>query len=194
MPDFADPFERAVSHVMRYEVGAWFNPNDKETIAGLISTQEQRRKVGYVNNPNDSGGETKFGEAKSGNPTVDITNLTWATAKQIYKDQYWFKGGCDLLVPRVAILHFDGCVNHGVARAGNFLQEVVGAAQDGKVGPATAARAKLMNEFDVCRLLLDRREKFYRAIVAAKPNQQEFLRGWLSRVNDLRDYMRGPLS
>jgi lysozyme family protein len=179
---------------MRYEVGTWFNPNDAEPAAGLIDTPDQRRKVGYTKDPHDAGGETKYGEAKSGNPNLDITHLNWQKAKDIYRQSYWAKGGCDLLSPRVAILHFDGCVNHGIGRASMFLQEVVGATQDGSVGPGTAAKANAMNEFDVCRLLLDRREKFYRGIVAAKPDQQRFLAGWMSRVNDLRDYIRGPLS
>jgi lysozyme family protein len=125
---------------------------------------------------------------------VDITGLTWEAAKQIYYDKYWVAGGCALLSPRVAILHFDGCVNHGVGRAGKFLQEVVGASQDGSVGPGTARLANAMNEFDVCRLLADRREKFYRDIVAAKPAQARFLNGWLRRINEMRDFVRGAIS
>jgi len=191
---FTPAFERAVAHAMIYEVGAHFNPADKDTIAGLIDTRERRKKSGYVNDPVDAGGETKYGVAKSGNPKTDITNLTWAEAKQIYFDKYWIAGGCHLLEPRTAILHFDGCVNHGVGRASKFLQEVIGAGQDGQVGPNTAKLANAMNERDVCRLLANRREKFYRDIVAARPSQARFINGWMRRINEMRDFVQGPLA
>lgn len=195
MSKFTPAFERAVAHAMIYEVGGWFDPNDKETKLGLIGTRAQRRKVGYVNDPDDAGGETKYGVAKNANKDLDITSLTWEQAKQCYFDKYWIAGGCDRLPPRVAILHFDGCVNHGVGRASKFLQEVVGAKPvDGAVGPGTAKAVSAMNELDVCRLLCDRREKFYKAIVASKPSQAKFLNGWLRRINEIRDFVRGPLA
>lgn len=195
MTNFTPAFERAVVHAMLYEVGGWFNANDKETQLGLIATPFQRRKVGYVNDPDDHGGETKFGVAKNANKDLDITGLTWAQAKQRYYEKYWVAGGCHLLQPRIAILHFDGCVNHGVDKASKFLQEVVGAVPvDGDVGPGTAKAVSRMNEFDVCRLLCDRREKFYRNIVATNPSQGKFLNGWLRRINEIRDFVRGPLS
>jgi len=195
MSDFTPAFERAVAHAMIYEVGNWFNANDRETQLGLIQTPSQRRKVGYVNDPDDAGGETKFGVAKNANKDLNIAGLTWAQAKQRYYDRYWVAGGCHLLPPRVAILHFDGCINHGVGRASRFLQEVVGAKPvDGVVGPGTTRMVLKMNEFDVCRLLCDRRTKFYRDIVAAKPSQAKFLNGWLRRINEMRDFVRGPLN
>lgn len=195
MPDYTPAFERAVAHAMIYEVGGWFNANDKETRAGLIATPPQRKKVGYVNDPDDTGGETKFGVAKNANTDLNITGLTWDQAKARYFEKYWLAGGCHLLSPRTAILHFDGCVNHGIGRASKFLQEIVGATPiDGQVGPGTARKANAMNEFDVCRMLADRREKFYRDIVANKPSQAKFLGGWLRRINEMRDLVRGPLS
>ena len=39
---------------------------------------------GYVNDPDDPGGETKYGIAKKSNPDVDIANLTIEEAKKIY--------------------------------------------------------------------------------------------------------------
>lgn len=194
MSNFTPAFERAVSHAMIYEVGGWFNANDKETQAGLIGTVAQRRKVGYVNDPVDAGGETKYGVAKNANPSLNIATLTWEQAKQVYYDKYWMGGGCHLLTPRLAILHFDGCVNHGVDRASKFLQEVVGAAQDGQIGPKTAKAAAAMNELDVCRLICDRRERFYKSIVQNKPSQAKFLNGWLRRITEIRDFVRGPIA
>lgn len=186
-------FVQAVTHAMLYEVGGWFNANDKETQLGLIATPPQRKKVGYTNIPGDRGGETKFGVAKNANPDLNVTGLTWAQAKDKYFERYWVPGGCHLLPPRLGILHFDSCVNHGVNRAGKFLQEVLGVPQDGQVGAGTAAAASKMNEFDSCRLLCDRREKFYRAIVANDPSQAKFIKGWMNRISDIRDFVRGPI-
>lgn len=192
MTNFTPAFERAVLHCMIYEVGPFFTLNEN-TLLGLIDTHEHRVAVGYTHDPADAGGETKFGISKSGNPHVDVTALTWEQAKENYFHGYWTAGGCELLSARVAILHFDGCVNNGIGRAGKFLQEVVGAAVDGSVGPGTATKAGTMNEFDVCRLLADRREQFYKADAASNPSQNRFLSGWLRRISEMRDFVRGPL-
>ena len=46
---------------------------------------------GYVNDPNDLGGETKYGITKRFYPDVDIKNLTEDEARKIYYDDYWVK-------------------------------------------------------------------------------------------------------
>ena len=50
---------------------------------------------GYVNDPDDPGGETKYGIAKKSNPDVDIKNLTIEQAKEIYWDKYWVPNKVD---------------------------------------------------------------------------------------------------
>lgn len=181
-------FEQALAHAMIYEVGAFFDPTDPETQAGLISTKAQRRKVGYVNDPLDAGGETKYGVAANANPGVDIARLTWDQALEIYYKKYWIAGGCHLLPPRVASIHLDGCINHGVIRASKFLQQIAGVQQDGMVGPGTARAVAAMDEFEVCDRLAARREEFYHTIVINKPSQSRFLNGWLARIEGVREY------
>ena len=46
---------------------------------------------GYVNDPDDLGGETNFGIAKRFYPDVDIKNLTKDEASDIYRRDYWDK-------------------------------------------------------------------------------------------------------
>lgn len=184
MPEINLTFERAVTKAMDYEVGA-FNAADPETIQGLINTPAQRKKVGYVNDPDDAGGETKYGVAHSGNPYINIKTLDWAHAKQIYFERYWIAGGCDLLLSRIGILHFDGCTNHGIERASKFLQEVVGSQPDGHVGIITASKITAENEISICNKVCDRRKKFYQDIVAAKPVQVKYLKGWLRRIDEM---------
>ena len=44
---------------------------------------------GYVNDPKDPGGETKYGISKRAHPDVDIKNLSREKACAIYKKHYW---------------------------------------------------------------------------------------------------------
>lgn len=99
---------------------------------------------GYVNNPADPGGETKFGISKRAYQNVDIANLTEADAKAIYFRDYWSAAYCDLCPPALALIVFDCAVNNGVGRAIRCLQEGVGVTADGVVGDQTkAALAKI---------------------------------------------------
>jgi hypothetical protein len=77
MTTFTKPFEAAVDHAMLYEVGGFWNVNHPAVAGGLIDTPANRKAVGYVNDPADRGGETKFGVAVRANPDLNITNLTW---------------------------------------------------------------------------------------------------------------------
>ena len=68
---------------------------------------------GYSNDPNDPGGETKFGISKRSYPNLDIKNLTLKQAKEIYFQNYWLKAGCDKLTSPLDIIVFDTAVNMG---------------------------------------------------------------------------------
>ncbi len=184
-------FERAVDHAMLYEVGGFWKLTP-EVEAGLVGTPAQRKAVGYVDDPLDRGGETKFGVAKNANPDLDITHLTWAKAKAVYYDRYWMTGGCDRLKGRVAVLHFDGCVNHGVVRAKKFLQSSVGATADGIIGEKTLGAIASQDPIWICNKICDLREQFYRDIVANKPSQERFLKGWLRRIDEMRAFTTDP--
>lgn len=188
--EFTDEFNYAFNHAMLFEVGPFWNPNDPDVIVGRVDTREQRRKVGYVNDPDDTGGETKYGIAKNANPDVDIKNLDLAQAKEIYFAKYWLDGGCDKLPYPLNVLHFDGCVNHGNARAIKYLQMSLGISpQTSNVGPKTTALANSINVFSICASIIDLRTKFYKSIVANKPSQAKFLNGWLRRINEMANYV-----
>lgn len=92
---------------------------------------------GYVNDPKDPGGETKFGISKRAYPDLDIANLTMDDAKRIYLRDYWQRARCDELPPAVAFQVFDTAVNSGIGQSIRFLQRAVGVADDGQVGPFT---------------------------------------------------------
>lgn len=72
---------------------------------------------GYSNDPDDVGGETRFGISKRAYPNVDIEQLTLEQAKQIYYRDYWTPAGCNALTGPMALLVFDCSVNQGIGRA-----------------------------------------------------------------------------
>lgn len=92
---------------------------------------------GYVNDPRDPGGETKYGISKRQYPGEDIANLTLDRAKQIYRRDYWGPAGCDLVPDGVKFDLFDMAVNSGVKAAIKTMQQAVGATPDGVIGPQT---------------------------------------------------------
>jgi len=181
------PFEQAMNFTMKYEVGPWWNPDDPEVIAGLCSTKDQKRKTGYVNDPLDRGGETKYGIAKNSNANVDIVKLNLDEAKKIYEAKYWQVGKCNELPGKVAVAHFDACVNHGPKKAIQFLQRALGVSDDGDFGPATktALGAALARENVLNKMIAERR-RFFSAVVQNNPSQQRFLTGWMNRCDDLQ--------
>lgn len=181
-------FNAAVNHAMLYEVGGFWNID-----APGVRDGTNMRGCGYVNDPLDAGGETKYGIAKNANPGVDIAKLNWDNAIAIYYQRYWLAGNCsNIKSGRVAALHFDGCVNHGIGRASKFLQQAARVTVDGKVGPATLAAVNAADEITMCNSICDQRAAFYSAIVAARPNQVKYLNGWLRRINEMRAFVTSP--
>ena len=99
---------------------------------------------GYVNDPDDPGGETNFGVAKRSHPDVDIANLTKEGAKEIYKEHYWDRNKVESLSEDLRHIYFDMCVNQGRGRAVKILQQAAnakgaGLKVDGGMGPMTIA-------------------------------------------------------
>ena len=68
---------------------------------------------GYVNDPKDPGGETKYGISKRQYPNIDIKNLSLQQARDIYQRDYWNTHGLDSLEYGKALLVFDTAVNGG---------------------------------------------------------------------------------
>jgi lysozyme family protein len=143
---------------------------------------------GYVNNPADPGGETKYGISKRAYPELDIASLTREQAAEIYYRDWWdkYRYG-DVKDQDVATKVFDLSVNMGPATAHRLLQEALVFLDypveiDGIIGPQTIAAA---NKADPRRLLQVLRwlaaHHYYR-IAAQRPQSRAFLIGWLNRA------------
>lgn len=146
---------------------------------------------GYDNDPDDPGGETKFGIDKRSHPGEDIKGLTRERAEEIYWEQYWLPMRCDELPPRVGEVVMNIAVNAGAARAARWLQEALipSVVVDGRIGPKTVQVAGLYHDGAAVLAfrLIERTEEHYRSI--ARGRLAKFLKGWLNRNNDLRDFL-----
>ncbi len=72
---------------------------------------------GYVENPSDPGGATKYGISKRQYPFLDIENLTLEQAKAVYLRDYWHACKCDEMPWDMALAMFDCAVNQGQGTA-----------------------------------------------------------------------------
>jgi lysozyme family protein len=136
---------------------------------------------GYVNDPVDAGGETKYGISKRSYPSVDIAALTLDEAIKIYERDYWNRMKLGTFhSQRIAWKVFDIEVNTG--RGDELLQKALGLVSDGIVGSKTIEAA---NKADVERLmdkLIELQVKRYVEIVVKSPAKLKFLVGWINRA------------
>jgi peptidoglycan hydrolase-like protein with peptidoglycan-binding domain len=153
---------------------------------------------GYVNNPNDLGGETNKGVTantyaaylrRKGRPSQSVRYITDREVYEIYQEMYWQPAQCDLKVRPLAIVHFDTAVNFGVGGSTLFLQEVLGVTADGAYGPGTRAALARANNFQTAKNYCQSRIDYRYRRVGQNPSQRVFLAGWLNRDNDLSRYI-----
>ncbi len=134
---------------------------------------------GYVFNPHDPGGETKFGISKRSYPHLDIHSLTLADAKTIYRRDFWDRAQCDKLHPDLAFDLFDGAVNSGIGQAIRWLQRAVGVADDGVVGPLTLASINRENDTSAVQARFNGHRL---AFMTNLSTWQAFGKGWARRI------------
>lgn len=154
-----------------------------------------KHEGGYVNHPKDPGGMTNLGvtkrvyEAWVGHPVNEkiMRGLTVDHVRALYKASYWDKVKADDLPAGLDLCVFDFAVNAGSNRAARYLQMMVGATPDGKIGPATLARVKnYVREHGVAHAInryQDMREGYYKKLRTFST----FGRGWLRRVKEVRE-------
>lgn len=144
---------------------------------------------GYVNNPRDRGGPTKYGVAWNFNadwlksrlgmkqPT-DIKNLTLDQARQLYYERYWLASDADGLTDiDLAYIHLDTAINCGVGTAARFLHRlsVDPKHYDGTGGKNRTLFLTLFLEYTAQRL------SFY----THARDRDVFLEGWINRMVDV---------
>lgn len=144
---------------------------------------------GYVNNPTDPGGETKWGISKRAYPKLNIKSLTVGDAKAIYLKDYWHRAGCAEFDDMLAVQVFDAAVNHGVTAAVKMLQNAVGEKADGVLGPKTLAAVDLTPGVCLTLRFLAERLEYYTGLRGFKDSGK----GWVSRVANNINHMAKEL-
>ena len=153
-----------------------------------------KHEGGYSNDPLDSGGRTNLGvtqrvwEEFVGHPVTeaDMKALTPEKIAPMYKLKYWNPSYCEVLPKGLDYVVFDFAVNAGTGRSVKTLQQAIGCVADGVIGPKTMAVINDANPKDLIAKFSDARADFYQGIVARKPDQARFIKGWLNRVEESR--------
>jgi lysozyme family protein len=140
---------------------------------------------GYVNDPADPGGETKFGISKRSYPGLDIAGITKDQAKEIYYRDFWNPLKAESINnDRLAAHYFDQAVNSGKSRAVKMLEKVTGKNETGSITTDTiSAVNNSMRKLP--DLFVQERKKFYTALSESKPEMKKFLKGWFNRVDHI---------
>lgn len=160
-----------------------------------------RWEGGFSDVPEDTGGRTNRGITESvfhawlegqGEDPRPVETITEHEVLNIYRTNYWLTARCPQFEQDLDIIQFDAAVNHGPGGAGKILQKALleagqNVAVDGAVGPMTLAAVKRVHVEDLSKLCIKHRKDLYNRIVANRPDQNKFLRGWMNRVNDLEN-------
>lgn len=137
----------------------------------------------YVNNPDDPGGETKYGISKRSYPGEDIKNLTKDRAKFLFRRDFWDRINADKLPDGVAFQLSDFAYHSHHETAIRYLQRALGVADDGHWGPVSQAAADSTSESDMIMKLNAERLDFMTRL----KNWPNASRGWARRIaNNLR--------
>lgn len=163
-----------------------------------------KKEGGYVDDPKDRGGATKYGITLKTlsnylhKPCTkkDVENLTIDIASNIYKKTYYYEPRIDLLPEGLQPIVTDMAVNSGPIKAISMLQEVLNTLgyklgiPDGIIGNntiSTSSRAIRQFGHRLINLLVERRKIFYINIVKNDPTQKRFLNGWLARADSFKE-------
>lgn len=150
------------------------------SIAVAITLQNEG---GYVDNPKDSAGATKYGITQEDMPGVNIADITVNQAQEYYSENYWKPLYGQIADQEIASKTFDMGVLFGVRTAVHMLQQAIGVEPtDGVFGVDTLDHLNqtdpttALNAFK--RELID----YVYSIVTNKPSQRVFLKGWINRI------------
>lgn len=165
----------------------------------------QPNEGGYVNNPNDKGGETYAGIARKFNPNwtgwtyIDFKKKTSGTIKrntkfpdieylviEFYKNRWNGLRLDEIKNQKVAEFIFDFHV-HSQTTGIKILQKVLGIKQDGKIGNQTITAINAANQSRLLNDLIEARKTFLKSLAEKDPTQETFLDGWLSRVDGFKN-------
>ncbi|WP_421930123.1 glycoside hydrolase family 108 protein [Nitratireductor rhodophyticola] len=149
-----------------------------------------KHEGGWADHPDDPGGATMKGVTlqtfrryvKADGTKADLRAISDEQIATVYYRHYWAAVNAQALPSGIDYAVFDFAVNSGPSRAAKYLQSIVGANVDGRVGPKTIAAVSRMEPADVINRLCDARMAFLRKL----KHWPRFGNGWTRRVTDVR--------
>ena len=144
---------------------------------------------GYVNDPADPGGETRWGITKRTYPHLDIASLTRAQAEEIYWRDFWEPLGLgEPLWPQaIADRMLSNAVLMGPKTAVRLLQRALRAVgeeleDDGRLGPVTRGAVARAPVPELLAALRSETAGHLRSLVVLDGDLVRFERGWMRRA------------
>lgn len=161
--------------------------NDRRRFDSLIG-KILAHEGGYVNDPKDPGGETKYGISKRSYPTRDIKNLTQEEARDIYYSDWYLKLRLNQVYEdSIAQKILDTAINIGPKTCIQLLQRTLTfignpVVADGVMGPQTIAAINKANPTLLLAHLRDKQAGYYNQLIERNPELQRFRTGWVKRA------------
>ena len=121
---------------------------------------------------------TKYGISAMTYPDIDIVNLTLARAKEIYQRDWWDAINAEKISAAIVYQVWDFAINAGMSTAKRKLQQAVGAADDGIIGPISLQKINSMDLNDVLMRFNALRLEYYTSL----STWQTYGKGWTRRV------------
>lgn len=159
--------------------------NFKPSLAAVLKSEG-----GNDDDPADHGGRTSRGitqreydawRREKGFPVRDVWKAAQVEIETIYHDEYWAPY-CDLLPVGADYLLFNMNVNAGPSRGAKILQQALGVAPDGRIGPITREAIRNADPETLIQRYSDVSRAFYIGL-----HQPRFTKGWLNRVRFVKE-------
>lgn len=146
---------------------------------------------GYVNHPEDPGGRTNLGVTQAvyekwvGHPVNEkiMRALTPTHVRALYKANYWDVVKGDDLPVGLDLCVFDFAVNAGASRAARYLQVMIGAKADGRIGQETLRALQQYVRTHSLDHVVTRYQETRRAYYKKLQHFPTFGKGWMRRVD-----------
>ncbi len=181
---------------------AWAKgPSYKQQRANVMTNFETALRVvfhhegGFVDNPADKGGPTKYGITAAAlaaflGPITpdDIPTLTEARATAVYHKQWTDMRLDEVHSSLVSTVLFDQAVLDGTVGAILRMQTVLGIATDGRMGTLTLAAINCEDAERLAFRYVRASVHYYTRIVEHDSTQAVFLGGWIDRLMSLLDF------
>jgi lysozyme family protein len=153
---------------------------------------------GYVNDPNDAGGETNKGvtytvwKSVFGDTHDRFMAMSDEDWGQIFKKNYWdLVCGDQINSQRIADLLADWAYNAGRRTPSIDVQDILNHSfaqhltEDGQLGSSSIAAINAVDENTLFNDIVQKRLWFYDQCVASHPSNAKYIVGWRNRVHAL---------